>query len=137
MSDAPQRTPEPQTPADWRRALDALPTWFKTAGLIGAVFSGGMIAQEKWRVMEQGPQDISAIREDLAAQSAQLAAIRADLALTTANALRISYMEDAICTDAAIGRIGPDRDRRCYAMLRGRSPLSPRASRPGAAPSSP
>ena len=101
-------------------AIAQIPTWMKLAAALGAMFSAGMLVQEKWALMEKQPQDIADMQRTLEEQAAQLETLRIRLSTILNNSARITFLEDAVCTPPVIESLGPDRDRRCFAMTRAR-----------------
>ena len=96
-----------------RQIADSVPNAVRVGTAVIAVYSAG-IATNAWAGRLSGlPDEMAALREEIKG-------LRGDFATVTLNARRIEEVEDAICTPEAIVAAGPDRDRRCYAILRSR-----------------
>ena len=109
-----------------RQLSDAVPQTVKTATAVVAVFSAGAAFNASSARFSGLPTEVGALRDELTGLRADINSLRDDLALAATNARRVRDLEDALCAPDVIAVLGPDLDRRCYAILRGRpAPTAP------------
>ena len=109
----------------FKETWDGLPSLVRTAAVAGACVSFGMIINDKYKVIQDSPRQYEAVMQGQEELQAQIADLSARLSVASVNSIRLTYAEDALCTDAAIEAIGPERDRWCAGMTRSRNSLRP------------
>ena len=107
-----------------RETWDNLPEFVRTAVVAGACVTFGMIINDKYTVIRDGPKQIQAVLSAQQELTDRIDLLSAQLALASLNAVRLTYVEDALCTEMAKQELGPERDRWCSAMLRARDDVT-------------
>lgn len=104
--------------------LESVPQAVRSAVAIVAaavtVFTAGVAFNATTNKYSVIPEDVAELTDQVTSLRTEIAQLRGEMRVPSANAVRITYVEDAICTPTAIAVLGPDQDRWCYAMQRGR-----------------